>query len=145
MLTGTINQDTDAALKAGETERLGVLRLMRTSLKNEQIKVGHELSDDEAMGVLVREAKQRRDSIASYNQANRVDLAAVEAAELVIIETYLPKQLDETAIKELVEQAVTAAGDNPQMGAVIGAVRAKAGAAADGAVIARLVRERLGS
>lgn len=144
MLVEKINQDTDAALKAGDSETLGVLRLAKTSLKNEQIKLGHELSDDEAMGVLVREAKQRRDSIASYNAANRPDLVKVEEAELAIIETYLPKQLDVAAIKAMVESAIAAAGDNPQMGAVIGAVRAKAGASADGAVIAKLVRERLG-
>ena len=144
MLVEKINQDTDAALKAGETERLGVLRLLKTSLKNEQIKAGHDVSDNEAMAVLVREAKQRRDSITAYENARRPELAKVEQAELVIIEGYLPKQLGEAEVRALVDEAVTSAGANPQMGAVIGAVRAKAGASADGAMIAQLVRERLG-
>lgn len=145
MITTQIDEDLTTALKAGETERLGVVRLLKTSLKNESIKLGHDLSDDEAMAVLVREAKQRRDSITAYEQANRPELARDEQAELAIIETYLPEQLSAEEITKLVDEAVAAAGESPQMGAIIGAVRSKAGASADGAMIAQVVRQRLGS
>lgn len=139
-----IDSDLATAMKAGQTDKVGVLRLIKTSFKNEEIKLGHPLSGDEALKVLQREAKQRRDSITAYTDGGRQDLAASEQAELDIINTYLPKQLDETELKTLVDEAVSAAGDSPQMGAVIAAVMAKSAGAADGATVARLVRERLG-
>lgn len=144
MLAERINQDTDAALKAGQSERLGVLRLLKTSLKNEEIKLGHTLNEDEATKIVLREAKQRRDSIEAYTSASRPELAAAEQAELVIIDEYLPKQMDEAELRQLIEAAMTTAGVGAQMGQIIGAVKAKAGNSADGALIAKLVRERLG-
>lgn len=144
MISTKIDQDTANAMKAGESQRVGVLRLIKTSLKNEAIKLGRDLSDEEAMSVLVREAKQRRDSISAYQSANRPELAETEQQELEIIEDYLPKQLSEAELKAMIDEAVTTAGENANMGAVIGAVKAKTGASADGALVAKLVRERLG-
>ncbi len=143
MKAAQIDTDLTTAMKAGESDRVGVLRLIKTSFKNEEIKLGHALTDDETMKVLQREAKQRRDSITAYNDGGRADLAAVEQAELDLINGYLPKQLDEAELKAMVGEAVTAAGDNPQMGQVIAAVVAKAAGAADGGTVAKLVRERL--
>jgi len=143
-LVTQLTADTDAALKAGETERLGTLRLLRSSLANEKIKLGHELSDDDALKVLQREAKQRRDSIEQYRAAGREELAAKEESELGLIQQYLPKALEEIELAKLVNAAVVAAGANTQMGAVMGAVMAQVGARADGGTVSRLVRERLG-
>lgn len=143
MLAAKIDQDIATAMKAGESDLVGVLRLLKTSLKNEAIKVGRDLSDDEAMVVLVREAKQRRDSITAYNDASRPELARVEQDELAMIEEYLPKQLGEDELKAMINEAVTAAGEGAQMGQIIGVVKTKAGASADGALVAKLVRERL--
>ncbi|HSX14463.1 MAG TPA: GatB/YqeY domain-containing protein [Candidatus Saccharimonadales bacterium] len=143
MLVDQINQETTQALRDGASDKLAVMRLIKTSLKNEEIKQGHELADGEAMAVLIKEAKQRRDSIAAYEGAGRGDLAAAESAELDIIQTYLPKQLNPDELKALVSEAITDAGPNPQMGAIIGAVKAKAGPSADGSEIAKLVRENL--
>ena len=142
MLTEKIDQDIAVAMKAGQSDLVGVLRLLKTSLKNESIKVGHDLSDDEAMNVLVREAKQRRDSITAYNDAGRPELAKTEQDELNIIQEYLPKQLSEDEVKEMIDQMLTMGANGAQMGQIIGAVKAKAGASADGALIARLVQER---
>lgn len=143
MLVEQITTDMTEALKDGQSDRLGVLRLIKTSIKNEEIKLGHPLDDEEALKVLQREAKQRRDSITAYRQAGRDDLATSEEAELTLIETYLPAQMSEAELTKLVDEAVAIAGPSAQMGQVIGAVRARAGASADGAMIARLVKERL--
>lgn len=136
-------QDLATSMKAGDTDKTGVLRLLRSSLKNEQIKAGHELSDDEAMKVLQREAKQRRDSIEQYRSAGREDLAAKEEFELTIVDDYLPQALSEDELRTIIDEVV---GENTeaQMGAVIGAVMQRVGARAEGGTVSRLVRERLG-
>lgn len=140
-----LKTDLNDSLKAGDTSRLGVVRLLRGALKNEEIKQGHQLSEDEALKVLAREAKQRRDSIAAYQAAARDDLVKVEEAELAVIAGYLPQALSEAEVKQLVDQAVGRLGASSpqQMGAVIGAVMKEAGARSDGGLVSRLVRERL--
>lgn len=137
--------DMKTSMKAGDSERTGVLRLLRGALKNEEIKVGHELSEDEAMKVMVREAKQRRDSIEAYKQAGRDDLIAQEELELAVISGYLPKALTEDELVKIVDEVVTGLGatDMKQMGQVIGAVMARVGASADGGTVSRLVKARL--
>ncbi len=139
--------DLAEALKGGQSDRLRVLRLIKTGLQNEAIKQGRELNEDEIMRVVAHEAKQRRDSIEAYTKAGRDDLAAAESAELEIIQSYLPQALSEAELAELVEQAIakTGASDQGRTGAVIGAVMAAAGGRADGALVARLVRQRLAS
>ena len=142
-----LTEDMKTSMKAGEAQRTGVLRLLRGALKNEQIKLGHELDADEAMRVLQREAKQRRDSIAAYRSAGRGDLAAVEEAELAVIQGYLPEVMSDKDLARLVDEAVeeTGANDVKQMGMVMGVVMKRAGARADGGTVSKLVRERLAS
>ena len=134
-------------MKAGDAERTGVVRLLRGAMKNEEIKAGHELSEDEALKVLQREAKQRRDSIEAYGSAGRADLAAHEEAELAVIKSYLPAVMSDEELAKVVDEAIaeTGATDAKQMGAVIGAVMKKVGARADGGVVSKLVREKLAS
>ncbi len=133
------------SMKSGDAERTGVLRLLRSAFKNEEIKIGHELDEAEAMKVLQREAKQRRDSIAAYQSAGRADLQATEEAELEVISAYLPAAMSEEDLTKLVDEVVaeTGATSPAQMGQVIGAVMKRAGAAADGAMVARVVKGRL--
>jgi uncharacterized protein YqeY len=140
-------EDMKTSMKAGEAARTGVLRLLRAALKNDEIKLGHELSEDEAMKVLAREAKQRRDSIEAYRTAGRDDLLAQEELELGIIATYLPTALTEAQLTAIVDEVVSTLGatDAKQMGQVIGAVMARVGASADGGAVSRLVRARLGA
>jgi uncharacterized protein YqeY len=139
-----LTNDMGAAMKSGQPERVSTLRLLRSAMSNERIKLGHDLTDEEAMKVLQREAKQRRDSIEQYQSAGRSELAAKEQDELEIIESYLPAPLTEDELRDLVDAAVAELGSNAQMGAVIGKVLAKTGARAEGGTVSRLVRERLG-
>lgn len=137
--------DMKSSMMAGDSERTGVLRLLRGSMKNDEIKLGHELSEDEAMKVLTREAKQRRDSIDAFREAGREDLIAQEELELGVISGYLPKPLTDDELTKIVDEVATELGatDMKQMGQVIGAVMAKVGASADGGSVSRLVKARL--
>jgi uncharacterized protein YqeY len=142
-----LTEDMKTAMKAGEADRLGTVRLLRGAMKNEEIKLGHPLTDDEALKVLQREGKQRRDSIEQYTSAGRSELAAKEAAELAIVATYLPEPLSEVQLSAMIDEAIAAQGatDMKQMGAVTGAVMSQVGARAEGGLVSRLVREKLGS
>jgi uncharacterized protein YqeY len=140
-----LTDDMKTSMKAGDSERTGVLRLLRGAIKNDEIKFGHVLIDDEVLKVLAREAKQRRDSIEAYQGAGRSDLADHEEAELQVINEYLPVALDDNALGVIVDQAIAEVGakDIKHMGSVIGAVMKKVGPAADGGTISRLVKEKL--
>lgn len=142
-----IDTDLATAMRASETSKVSVLRMLKSSIKNEQIKLGHELSDDEVMAVLKREAKQRRDSIEQYEKAERDDLADVEKTELEVIKSYLPEQLSEDELTKAVDEVIseTGASSPSEMGVVMGAVLKKVGSRADGSMVAKIVRERLNS
>lgn len=139
-----IENDLISATKAKDTARLAVLRLLKSSLKNEQIKARRELSDEEVLRVLQKEAKQRRDSISAYQEGGREELAADEAAELEIIQGYLPKQLTEEEIKSIIESVIVESGVDIATGTVMGKVMPLVAGKTDGAVVSRLVRQRLG-
>lgn len=140
-----LTEDMKASMKAGTAERTGVLRLVKSAIRNEEIKLGHDLTDDETLKVLAREVKQRKDSIEAYTAAHRPELAQAEAAEQAIIQEYLPQAMDETELRAVVDQVIAELGaaDVKQMGLVIGAVMKAVGARADGGSVSRLVRERL--
>jgi hypothetical protein len=144
-----INQDITAAMKAKDEARLSALRMMKTALKNKELEKdkGEGLSDAEAIKVLQSLLKQRRDSIEQYTKAGRQELADKEAAELKIIEEYLPAALDEAAIGNIVEATIAEMGASSpqQMGLVMKAVMAKlAGQTVDGKVVSAIVKTKLG-
>ncbi|MDX2032849.1 MAG: GatB/YqeY domain-containing protein [Blastocatellia bacterium] len=142
-----INQDLTAAMKNKEAERLSTLRMVKTAIKNREIEKMASVSDDEAIKLLQSMVKQRRDSIDQYTKAGRAELAAKEAAEIGIIEGYLPAALDEAAIAKIVEEAIQESGASSpkEMGNVMKAVMARlAGQTVDGKVVNQLVRARLG-
>jgi uncharacterized protein len=140
-----LDQDLATSMKEGSTVRTSVLRLLKSSLKNEQIKLGHDLSETEVLKLLQHEAKQRKDSITQYQAGDRNDLAEAEQRELIIIESYLPDQMSETELTGLVESVIAEvkATDQTQLGVVIGAVMQRAEGRADGAAVAQLVRQKL--
>lgn len=144
-LAEQLTEDMKTSMKAGTADRTGVLRLIRGSVKNEEIKLGHPLTEDEILKVLSKEAKQRQDSISAYSAAGRDDLVKQEEMELGVIKEYLPEALGEAELEKLVDEAIkeTGAADMKQMGAVIGAVMKKAGASADGGAVSKIVREKL--
>ena len=140
-----IDTDLAASMKEGLTARTAVLRLIKNSLKNEQIKLRRDLTEPESLKVLQREAKQRKDSINQYTQAHRQDLADSEQLELDIIQSYLPQLMDEEELNALINGVMidTNSTTMAEMGMVIGAVMQRAAGRADGAMVSRLVKERL--
>jgi uncharacterized protein YqeY len=142
-----INEDLKEAMKRKESERLSTLRMVKTALKNREIDKMEAITDEEAIRVLQSLVKQRRDSIEQYQQAGRIELAEKEAAEIKVIEEYLPAALDEAAIARVVEATIaeTGASSMKEMGAVMKAVMAKlAGQTVDGKEVNRIVKSKLG-
>jgi uncharacterized protein len=142
-----INEDLKAAMKSKDSDRLSTLRMVKTALKNREIDKMEALTDDEAIKTLQSLVKQRRDSVEQYQQAGRIDLAEKEAAEIKIIEEYLPAALDEAAITRVVEETIaeTGASSMKEIGAVMKAVMAKlAGQTVDGKAVNQIVKSKLG-
>jgi len=136
-----------AAMKAGDAARTGTLRLILAKLKDTEIAARpRELAEDEVQAMLRGMVKSRRDSIALYRQGNRPELAAKEEAEIAVIESFLPQQMGEGEIAEAVDAAVaeTGASSPKDMGRVMGALRARHGAALDLGRAGPLVKARLG-
>ncbi len=142
-----IMSDVKTAMKAKEADRLQALRMVQSAIKNKEIEVRpNDISEKDVMDVLKKLAKQRKDSIEQYTNAGRKDLADKEEAELDIINAYLPEQMSEEKVKEVVEKVVAdmgAAGDMKQMGAVMKAVIDATSGAADNKVVSQLVRAKL--
>jgi len=138
--------DLKAAMKARERERVGVLRMVRADLQNAQIAAGHDLSDDEAVVVLTRAVKQRREAASQYRAAGEEGRAAAEEAEIAVIEPYLPAQLSEAEVVALIDAALAGLdeGDRTNLGKVMKAVMPKVAGRADGKQVNALVRQRLG-
>jgi len=140
-----IEADVKAAMKAGEKERLSTLRLLLTEIKNERIRRGSEV-DEAGFVSLVRKAiKQREDSVSQYRAGNREELAAKEEAEIEVLESYLPAQVDEGQIRAAIEELVSSRGlSGPAgIGPVMKEMLARFGSSADGATINRIAREVL--
>lgn len=138
--------DMTAAMKAKDADRTGTLRMVKAALMNRQIDAGRELTDDEVVKALQTLVKQRRDSIESYEKAGRAELAAKEAAEIAVIETYLPRAATAEEIAGAVAAAVaeTGASSIKDMGNVMKATMAKlAGKSADGKMVSDAVRTHL--
>lgn len=129
MLRQRLTEDMKAALRAGQRERLGVIRLMVAAMKQADIEPGSkgEIDDAGIIAVLTRMVKQRRDSIEQYNSGNRPDLAAKEAAEITIIEAYLPAMMDEAATRDAIAKLIaeTGAAGPKDMGRVMGALKSR--------------------
>lgn len=133
------------ALKGGEKEKLAVLRGLKSALKYRQIEAKKELSDEIAIEVISRAAKQRRESIEQFRSGGREDLASKEESELKIISEYLPSQLSEEAVRSLVATAVSESGAESakQIGLVMKLLMPKVKGKADGKLVNRLVLEKL--
>jgi uncharacterized protein YqeY len=151
-LVETIDRDIVASMRAKATDKLSVLRMVKTAFKMKEIDKREPLTEAEALQILTTLIKQRRDSIEQFTKGNRPELAAKEADEIVVIESYMPKAVGEVEIRPLVSQAIdemTAAGARPtakDMGSVMKAVQAKiqaAGIRADGKLVSEIVKGEL--
>ena len=144
-LKGQITDDVKTAMKAGDKDQLKVLRLITAALKQVEVDERRELDDADVLGILTKMVKQRRDSITQYTDGNRKDLADIEAAEIEIIGTYLPEQLSDDELDELVDEAIAATGAEGirDMGKVMGAIKSKAQGKADMGIVGAKVKARL--
>ena len=132
-------------MKARDSVRLSTLRMLSSAFNYEKIESKHDLTEEEELAVIRKQAKQRKDSIESYAKAGSPERAEGEKAELAILQEFLPPEMDEAELVKIVEEAIgqTGASSMADMGKVIGAVKAKA-PNADGGTIAGLVKSKLG-
>lgn len=147
MLRDRIATDMRDAMKAREAARVATLRMLMASVKNTEVEKRHELSDDEVLEVVNKEAKRRRESIEAFQQGGRTDLVEKESAELAILEAYLPERLGDDELARMVDEAIaeTGASTPKQMGDVMKALMPKLRGRADGAQVSALVRSKLGA
>lgn len=140
-----LTDDMKAALRAGERERLGVIRLLLAAIKQREVDERRELDDVDVLAVLDKQLKQRRDSIAQYESAGREDLAAVERAEAAVIADYLPKPLSETELDAEIDAAIAATGARgpADLGRVMADLRPRVQGRADLRLASERVKQRL--
>jgi uncharacterized protein YqeY len=145
-----VKPELDAALKeamkAKDTVSLDAVRAIKSAIKLAEIEAGKELSDEDIHAVIQKAVKQRKDSIEQFKAGDRQDLVAVEEAQVAVLAKFLPAQLDEAAVAKLVDEAVAATGASgpKDMGKVMGALMPKVKGKADGGLVNRLVKARLG-
>lgn len=147
-LAEQIQKDTITAMKERNADRVAVLRMLSSAIKNEAIKTGGldtVLTDQQTLAVLNREVKQRKDAATQYKDAARPELAEKEEAELAIIEEYMPKGLSDEELQALVDEIIakTGAATRADMGKVMAAIKAKLENPADSAKAAGLVSQKL--
>lgn len=146
----TIDADLKTAMLAGEKTLVTTLRGLKSAILYAEVSEGARdegLPDDAVIAILQKEAKKRQESADLFGQGGNVEKQQAELEEKSVIEKYLPAQLSEDEIARMVDDVITSTGASgiQAMGQVIGAVKAKAGASADGSIIARIVKERLTS
>ena len=142
-----ISNDVKDAMRSKDKDRLAALRLILAAFKQKEVDERIELSDEQSISVLNKMAKQHRDSIEQFGQANRDDLIKKEQLELDIIESYLPEKLSEEEVSLLIDEAISETGANSakDMGKVIGVLKGKLQGQADMGEVSRLIRGKLGS
>jgi len=141
VLKDRITEDMKNAMRAGDKERLGTIRLALSAIKQREVDERIVLDDAQVLAVLEKMIKQRREAIAQFESGNRADLVAKETAEIAVLQPYLPAQLSEADLDALIAEAIAASGaaSIKDMGKVMAAVKAKAQGRADmGAVSARI-------
>jgi uncharacterized protein YqeY len=141
-LKDRLSTDMRQALKSGERVRLGALRLLAASVKNREVELGHELSDDELVEVAVREVKRRTEAIEAYEAAGRPDRADVEREEMDVLSVYVPEALSDDEVDVLIGDAIAEIGaaSMSDLGRVMGLVMGRAKGRVDGRVVQAKVR-----
>jgi uncharacterized protein YqeY len=143
-----IDSDLKDAMRAKEATRLGVLRMLKSALKYAAIEksgADAELADADSIQVIRKQAKQRQDSIESFEKGGRAELAAKETEELKILNNYLPQQMNEGELSQLVRETIASLGatSKAQMGAVMKELQAKVAGRADGKTLSQEVQKQL--
>jgi uncharacterized protein len=140
-----LTDDMKAAMKSGDKDSLGVIRLINAAIKQREVDERIELDDAGVIAVLEKAVKQRKDSIGQYEAANREDLAAIERAEMVVIERYLPEKMGEAEVLAAIDAAIaeTGATGPADMGKLMGVLKPKLAGQADMGQVSALVKQRL--
>lgn len=138
-------EDMKTAMKAKDTARLSTIRMINSAIKNKEIDQRRELTDEEVAAVISTAVKQRRDSIEQFKTGGRLDLVEKEEAEAAILLSYLPQQLTEDQIRDIVKSAIaeTSAASAKDMGKVMKVIMPKTKGKADGALVNKVVKELL--
>jgi uncharacterized protein YqeY len=140
-----LTDDMKTAMKAGDKERLGVIRLVNAAIKQKEVDERIELDDAQVLAVLDTMVKQRRDSVSQYDAAGREDLAGIERAEIAVIEHYLPAKLSEAEIVDIVDGAIRDSGATgpADMGKLMGVLKPRLAGKADMGDVSAIVKRRL--
>ncbi len=140
-----LNDDMKAAMKAGEKERLGVIRLINAAIKQKEVDERIELDDAQVIAVLDKMVKQRRDSVSQYDAAGRDDLAGIERNEIALIEHYLPARMGEAEIVDAIDAAMASSGaaGPADIGKLMGVLKPMLAGKADMGEVSAIVKRRL--
>lgn len=144
-LKAKLTEDMKTAMRAKEKARLNTVRSILAAIKQKEVDTREEQSDEDVLAILTKQAKQRKESISQYDKAARDDLSAIEKEELAIIETYMPKQMDEAEVKVIVADVISQTGATgpKEMGKVMGQLTAKLKGKADMSQVSQLVKAAL--
>ncbi len=142
-----ITDDMKSAMKAGDKDRLKAVRLIMAAIKQVEVDNRIELDDAGILGVLEKMLKQRRDSVSQFKQGGREDLADIELAEIDVVNTYMPEQMDDAELDTLIDETIQATGAESirDMGKVMGVIKSKAAGRADMGAVGARVKARLGA
>lgn len=145
-LKAQISEDMKNAMRAKDSARLGAIRLLQAAIKQREVDERIELDDAAVIAVIEKMLKQRRDSIAAYESANRTDLADVEKFEVTVLQTYMPKQLTDDEVNQIITQVIadTGASGAKDMGKVVSLVKPLVAGVADMGKVSGLIKARLG-
>ncbi len=146
-LKAQVSEDMKTAMKSGDKDRLKVVRLILAAIQQIEVDQRTELDDAGVLSVMDKMVKQRRDSVSQFEKGGRQDLADIELAEISVLQNYLPEQLSEAELADIIEQAIKDSGAESirDMGKVMGQVKSKAAGRADMGVVGARVKERLGA
>lgn len=140
-----ISEDMKDAMRAKDSARLGAIRLLQAAIKQREVDERIEMTDADVIAAIEKMLKQRRDSIAAFESANRTDLADIEKFEVSVLQGYMPQQLSEEAISQIINQVIadTGAQGAKDMGKVVGLVRPLVAGVADMGKVSGLIKARL--
>ncbi|HEX3913225.1 MAG TPA: GatB/YqeY domain-containing protein [Steroidobacteraceae bacterium] len=141
-----ITDDMKAAMRSGEKERLGVIRMLTAAIKQREVDERITLNDSQVLSVLEKMIKQRKESVEQFKAGNRQDLVDKEAAEITLLQGYMPSQLNDAELDALIGEAIasTGAASIKDMGKVMGIIKAKAQGRADMGAVGAKIKARLG-
>lgn len=146
-LLDTLKKDMISAMKSKDKDTLSVVRMLKASVQNEQIKVGHDLTPDEENALMAKEYKQRKDSLAEFEKGGRQDLVDATQKEMAVVVKYMPKQMTADEVQKVVEETINEvnAESMKDFGKVMGAIMPKVKGKADGKVVNETVKKVLQS